>query len=207
MMEVDKVFDNPMKATMRYASRLLVIACLLRATSPCASMGMESSNSVANHRTYWCPDHKVQAIVVYYKPILYGIGESRVDIRDRRGHLLASRAYDSGGTQGYRVKKVSWTSDSGFFVFSMESAGGHSPWHSPTIFYDRRRNKYYSVDALVDGQAVTHYNFSVKAPATLITAGRDDKTVLIDLRRLVSAKRRKALTDEREFWHCLKHGN
>jgi hypothetical protein len=90
--------------------------------------------------------------------------ESRVELRSNSGKVLAQRDYDSAdGQHGYYVQKAAWTPDSKFFVYSMESSGGHQPWHSPVEFYSRSHDKIFSLDdALHD--AVTNPQFLVTAP-------------------------------------------
>ena len=65
--------------------------------------------------------------------------ESRVEIRNMGGTMLATKDFKSpDGEHGRNVQKMEWSPDSQFFVFSTASAGGHSPWHWQTYFYDRR---------------------------------------------------------------------
>ena len=42
---------------------------------------------------------------------------------------------------GYGVTKAVWTPDSHFFVYSLESSGGHEAWHSPVWFYFRKEQE------------------------------------------------------------------
>ena len=91
------------------------------------------------------------------------LNESRVDIRDTSGKLVASRNFGSPkGDQGRSVVHSAWTPDSSFFVFSTQSSGGHSPWHWNTYFYNRKKNKFALLDDTIG--AVIKPNFKVKAP-------------------------------------------
>src|SRR6266508_3973977 len=73
--------------------------------------------------------------------------ESRVEIRDMKGTVLATKDFKSpDGEHGRNVQKMEWSPDSQFFVFSTASSGGHSPWHWQTYFYDSKRNTFKEVD-------------------------------------------------------------
>jgi hypothetical protein len=49
-----------------------------------------SANSGPRQVTYRAPDRQARAIVHYQRPVGYGTGESRVDIKDRRGCSIKS---------------------------------------------------------------------------------------------------------------------
>ena len=90
--------------------------------------------------------------------------ESRVELQSKSGNVLARRDYDSAdGQHGYYFQKAAWTLDSNFFVYSMESSGGHQPWHSPVEFYSRSHDKIFSLDDTLR-DAVTNPQFLVTAP-------------------------------------------
>jgi hypothetical protein len=73
--------------------------------------------------------------------------ENRIEVRSATGELLAQEDFTSqDGEHGYAVIKAEWTPDSQFFVFSLQSSGGHSPWHSPTKFYGRKQQRIVSLD-------------------------------------------------------------
>jgi hypothetical protein len=60
--------------------------------------------------------------------------ESRVVIRSVDGDTLNSINHASPrGMNGYYVDTAEWSPDSQFFVYSMVSSGGHSPWSHPTV--------------------------------------------------------------------------
>jgi hypothetical protein len=90
--------------------------------------------------------------------------ESQVEIRLKSGKLLVTRNYSSeDGEHGYGVTKAAWTPDSQFFVYSLESSGGHQSWHTPVKFYSRRLNKIQSLDDALN-DSVTNPDFSISAP-------------------------------------------
>jgi hypothetical protein len=58
--------------------------------------------------------------------------ESRVVIRTSKGETVTSKDYSSPrGFNGYYVVRAQWSPDSKFFVYSLSSSGGHSPWSFP----------------------------------------------------------------------------
>ena len=85
------------------------------------------------------PDKKTHASVLPADVSLYATPdlESRVVIRSSAGDTLTSQDYSSPrGTNGYYVFSAQWSPDSQFFVFSLVSSGGHSPWSFPIKVYD-----------------------------------------------------------------------
>jgi hypothetical protein len=165
--------------------------------------GAEYEKIVDQKVVYWSPDRRNRAIVVYYRPWFYGMGESRINLYNRRGHLLGSEEYVRGGTQGFRVKQAAWSLDSDFFVFSVISSGGHSPWSTPMTFYDVRRRKFYSLGALAQGGVITEDQFSMASLSTVIVMGRERRT-RINLRHLTTAQRESAEKGKREFFQWLR---
>jgi len=113
---------------------------------------------------YESPDKSIVALVFPVSKPGYESYESRVELRSKSGRVLAQHDYSSAdGEHGYGVAKAAWTPDSNFFVYSLESSGGHQPWHSPVNYYNRAQSKFRSLDdALYD--AVANPQFSISAP-------------------------------------------
>jgi len=110
------------------------------------------------------PDQKLRAYVLsvgkHPKP---PFNESRVEIRDMKGTLLATKDFKSpDGEHGRNVQKMEWSLDPQFFVFSTASSGGHSPWHCQTYFYDRKRKMFKEVDDFTG--SIIKRNFKLTAP-------------------------------------------
>jgi len=85
--------------------------------------------------------------------------------------------YSSGdGEHGYGVTKAGWTPDSKFFVYSLESSGGHQAWHSRVQFYGRETNKIFSLDDALNDD-ITNPHFTITAPdkVTVELHRRSDK--------------------------------
>jgi len=108
--------------------------------------------------SYNSPDGTLGAFVV----VTGAGGESQVEIREGSATLRTRRFSSPDGQHGFIVQYAEWTPDSGFFVFSLASSGGHQPWHFPTFFYSRRINKIEALDAYTG--PVADPGFHVSAP-------------------------------------------
>jgi hypothetical protein len=103
----------------------------------------QSSCGNVKPRIYPSPDGALRALVFPVDVSLYATPdmESRVVIRTNKGDTLTSKDYSSPrGANGYYVFNAKWSPYSQFFVYSMSSSGGHSPWSFPMMVYiaDRR---------------------------------------------------------------------
>lgn len=106
------------------------------------------NQTVPAKKQYESPDKTLVASVVATNTgTAIDSSENRVEVRSATGDLLAQEDFTSqDGEHGYAVVKAEWTPDSQFFVFSLQSSGGHSPWHSPTKFYGRKQQRIVSLD-------------------------------------------------------------
>jgi len=106
--------------------------------------------------------------------------ESRIELRSQDGQVLASRNYASkDGEHGHGITEADWTPDSQFFVYSLESSGGHQAWHTPVQFFSRSKNKIVSLDDTLK-DAVINSRFLVSAPDSVtveLMSTRQTKTV------------------------------
>jgi dipeptidyl aminopeptidase/acylaminoacyl peptidase len=120
--------------------------------------------TVASHtETFKSPDGMLVA-VVRSKRAPEATDESRIELRTQNGVVSAKRDYTSeDGEHGYGVTKAAWTPDSQFFVYSLESSGGHQAWKSPVWFFSRKENKFLSLDHALN-DAVANPEFHVSAP-------------------------------------------
>ena len=99
------------------------------------------------------PDRALRATVLPVDVSLYATPdmESRVVIRTSKGDTLTSKDYSSPrGANGYYVLNAKWAPDSRFFVFSMSSSGGHSPWSFPIMVYGYKRNFFAKFSDMID---------------------------------------------------------
>lgn len=112
---------------------------------------------------YRSPDGKMIALIRSTKA-WEATSESRVELRTKDGRVLAARNYGSqDGEHGYGITRAGWTPDSQFFVYRLESSGGHQSWHTPVHFFSRKDNKIVELDQAL-GDAVTNTQFLVSPP-------------------------------------------
>ena len=119
--------------------------------------------------TFKSPDGRLIAIVTSTNQP-EATPESRVEIRTAEGKVLAHDTHLSDdGEHGYGVTKASWTPDSQYFVYSLESSGGHQAWHSPVQYFSRNRSKILSLDDALN-DSVMDPQFTVAAPDKITVA-------------------------------------
>jgi len=143
-------------------SRSLVTMCALL-LDVCLCNAQQDSTSYPRADQFKSPDGML-VVVIQTTKAPEATRESRIEVKTRTGRLLAKLDYGSkDGEHGYGVSKAVWTPDSQFFVFSLESSGGHSAWHSPVQFFSRKYNKITSLDDALN-DAVMNPQFLVAAP-------------------------------------------
>jgi hypothetical protein len=176
-------------ATLVLAPALAETACgghkLLSSPRP------ESSCSSIRPRIYPSPDGALRALVLPVDVSLYATPdmESRVVIRTRKGDTVTSKDYSSPrGTNGYYVVNAKWSPDSQFFVFSMSSSGGHSPWSFPMMVYSREKKRIAPFSEMIDGKPTLSADFRFDGAHRLVAetwtapGSLDDKVpVTVDL--------------------------
>ncbi len=116
------------------------------------------------------PDRKLHATVLPAEVSLDATPdmESRVVIRSVAGSTLNSHNHSSPrGANGYYVDQAQWSPDSQFFVYSLVSSGGHSPWSHPTMVYSVQANRFANLSAMIDGRPLLSEKFQFTAPHTL----------------------------------------
>lgn len=122
-------------------------------------------------QTFKSPDGLLTASVFPVNPILHASPdmESRVDILASDAHALASKDYASPrGTDGYHVVQAKWTSDSQFFVFTISSSSGHSPWSFLMAVYSRERNTFFKFSDMIQCNPTISASFKLKHDHTVI---------------------------------------
>jgi hypothetical protein len=115
--------------------------------------------------------------------------ESRVVFRAGDGTTITSKDYSSPrGMNGYYVHRAQWSPDSQFFVYSMMSSGGHSPWSFPIMVFSRKNASIAKFSAMIDGKPTLSGDFKFSGPHTLVattwraSGAMDDKVpVTVDL--------------------------
>jgi hypothetical protein len=139
----------------------------------------ELSCSHLELRIYPSPDRTLR-VVVYPADISLDVTpdmESRVVIRTAKGNTLNSKDYSSPrGFNGYYVVNAQWSPDSKFFVYSMSSSGGHSPWQFPMAVYGREavhgseKDRIVGFSDLINGNPTVSADFKFTGPHTMVAA-------------------------------------
>ena len=149
------------------------------AADPCAGHKLlrtprpELSCGNVKPRIYPSPDGTTRALVY---PVDISLNatpdmESRVVIRTPKGETLTSKDYASPrGFNGYYVVNAKWSPDSKFFVYSLSSSGGHSPWQFPIAVYSRGKNAFGQFSDMIDGKPSLSADFKFAGPHTLIAS-------------------------------------
>lgn len=133
----------------------------------------EASCADVKPRIYPAPDGMLRALVF---PVDISLDatpdmESRVVIRSSKGDTLASKDYSSPrGFNGYYVVDAKWSPDSKFFVYSMSSSGGHSPWQFPMAVYSREKNAFVAFSDMIDGKPTMSADFKFVGPHTVVAS-------------------------------------
>jgi hypothetical protein len=139
-------------------------------------------------KEYPSPDRAFKAFVCPS-----GNDESRVFVASGKVNIFCQQDYSSyDRSHGFAVVKASWTPDSNFFVYSLESSGGHSVMVVPIVFCSRKREKAFDVGELL-GDNVMLPDFRVSAPDIIhvsLQTSPHDKTV--SLSRLEKSAKAKA---------------
>jgi len=120
---------------------------------------------------YASPDGALRALVLAVDVSLYATPdmESRVVIRTSKGDTVTSKDYSSPrGTNGYYVVNAKWSPDSQFFVYSMASSGGHSPWSFPMMVYSRQKKRIVEFSDIIEGKPTISAGFHFVGPHTLV---------------------------------------
>jgi hypothetical protein len=94
--------------------------------------------------------------------------EDRLAIFRRNDALIFRKDFLSSDCEhGDVILRGEWSADSQFFVFNVESTGGHQPGHRPVFFYSRRENKLYRLENYV-GYIVAQ-DFTLEGPHIIHT--------------------------------------
>jgi hypothetical protein len=121
-------------------------------------------------KVFVSPDKEVRAIVLPVDVSLYATPdmESRVVIRTRSGDTITAKDYSSPrGMNGLYVVEAKWSPDSQFFVYSMSSSGGHSPWSYPIMVFSRQQKRIAAFSDMIAGKPTLSANFNFTGPHTL----------------------------------------
>ena len=170
---------------MRATRKLIPLSVILLAAA--------AVSASAQAKTFVSPDGALRATITPAGPAGRRAGESLVEMRDARSGLLLRKSFASeDGEHGYGVVRAEWTADSRFFIFSLESSGGHQPWHAPTFVYRRADRRLLAVDDI--GGPVSSPRFELREPGLLYTerwvvAEQAGRRIVVRLNQLSPAAR------------------
>ena len=119
------------------------------------------------------PDKATHALVYPTDITLYATPdmESRVVFRSSDGTTVTSQDYSSPrGANGYYVFHGQWSPDSQYFVFSLSSSGGHSPWSFPIKVYSVKRKLIGNFSDMIGGNPTVSGQFQFSGPHTLVAS-------------------------------------
>jgi hypothetical protein len=92
-------------------------------------------------------------------------GKPRRDPLERRRHIDLEGSFLSARHE--RLLRLQWSPDSQFFVYSLVSSGGHSPWQFPVMVYGRKANAIARFSDMIDGKPTLSGDFNFTGPHTL----------------------------------------
>jgi hypothetical protein len=121
-------------------------------------------------KVFVSPDKELRAVVLPVDVSLYATPdmESRVVIRTRGGETITAKDYSSPrGENGLYVVEAKWSPDSQFFVYSMSSSGGHSPWSYPIMVFSRQQRRIAAFSDMIGGKPTLSAGFKFTGPHTL----------------------------------------
>src|SRR5437868_13927264 len=122
---------------MRFSICLAISFCVVACTQQPTTQGPTPPQPV-KCPGLTSPDQQLRACVLsvgtHPNP---PFNESRVEIRDMTGTVLATKDFKSpDGEHGRNVQKAEWSPDSQFFVCATASSGGHWRCQGQPDFYD-----------------------------------------------------------------------
>ena len=143
-------------------------------------------------QSYKSPDGILRVLIT---PVSKSCPEDRLVIRKRDGALIYRKHFSSCDCEhGDNIVRGEWSPDSQFFVFNVESTGGHQPGHRPVFFYSRSENKLYGLENYI-GYIVAQ-DFTLEAPHIIKTGKQkiigelDGVPVEVNLRQILRRKGR-----------------
>jgi hypothetical protein len=139
------------------------------------------------------PDKSLRAIILPVGKKGYEGTESRIEIRSASGKTLRWKSFASyDGEHGMGVNHAEWTPNSLFFVFNVDSSGGHQPWCHATYFYSRSENRFYSLDNYI-GPVTSDFTIEgrnvLKMSRFNLQTKNEKEPVRVNLARLMAGRR------------------
>ena len=64
--------------------------------------------------------------------------------------------------------EAKWSPDSQFFVYSLSSSGGHSPWSFPKMAFGRKKSEIAAFSDMIQGNPTVSADFKFTGPHTVV---------------------------------------
>ena len=153
------------------------------------SIGHAQEELAGAERAYSSPDGA--RIVISHPKRQTSTRESLVTFYSPKGAKLCSADYSSDdGEHGYGVAKAAWTPDGRYFVYSLESSGGHSVMNTRTEFFSRGALRICSLDYFVGGNGIEFADFQLIPPDIVeVTVNTVTKPVRVSLGTIMGQER------------------
>ena len=129
---------------MRHAS---IVAILVFACATSASFAKDSRMP--------SPDQRFAAVFRYAAEDAQLV--ESISFTDSSGHVLFTEDFR---TRDYRPQTGQWTSSGRFFVYSLYSRGGHSPWHRPFVVADMQTRRCTPESEIGKGDSISEFRLS-----------------------------------------------
>jgi len=112
--------------------------------------------------------------------------EARIYLREKANKkVFVCDLTSADGEHGRYVLKATWTPSSKFFIFSTESTGLHSVWHTTTFFFSVDQSHFYRLDDAIGSVVGGDFSIDKNGRITLeVRKGADDVKKTIDLETL-----------------------
>ena len=166
-------------ASITITAAAIVLAVPVLADGPCNGHQLlptprpEMSCLTFSPELFVSPDKATHALVYPTDISLYATPdmESRVVFRSSDGTTLTSQDYSSPrGANGYYVFHGQWSPDSQYFVFSLSSSGGHSPWSFPIKVFAVKKKLIANFSDMIGGNPTVSGQFQFSGPHTLVAS-------------------------------------
>jgi hypothetical protein len=119
------------------------------------TIAIKAPSAVAKDTRLLSPDGRLYAIY-HYSDADPRLVDS-ITFTDSAGRSLFRDDY---GTRDYRPAKGEWTRSGRFFVYSLYSRGGHSPWHKPFVVADMQARRCTPESDIGAGDCVSEFHLA-----------------------------------------------
>ena len=110
-------------------------------------------------------------------------------IEEKKTPKALGERFFASDVEGRLPAEVKWTADSKFLVFTTESSGGHSPWHSTTYVFSVSDKKIVCLDDVIGPVVDSDFKLEGAHTGTFkidkkFPAGEHPEPIKLDISRL-----------------------